>query len=155
MRERVEPKEEKGVAPVIIDYYAAEVIHPGDSLRIYLHAKDDDGNIKDIICVLEQVGTTTYTSFTRVKRTQVQDIAGYLLLRTPRDKNLTNDLFTMKVMVRDSQGNKSEPIEFPLRFGREAKLKIPEKWEKVSDYKLGTSSTKIESTFLRSQRGHG
>lgn len=102
--------------------------------------------------MLEQVGATPYTSFTRLKRTQGQEVAGYLLLRTPRDRDLTDDMFSMKVIVRDSEGNKSEPIECPLRFGRKSKQKIPEKWEKVLDSKLGTSNIEIESTATRSRR---
>ena len=152
--ERKRHKEELKLtsSPVIIDYYAAEVIRPGDSWRIYLHARDDDGDIKDIACVLEQVGTTTYTSFTRPKGTQGQEVAGYLLLRTPRDRDLKADLFTMKVTVLDSQGNRSEPIELPLRFGREIKQEIPEKWEKISDRSLGTVKMRIESSFIQEQR---
>jgi hypothetical protein len=138
--------------PVIVDYYAAEVIRPGDSWRIYLHAKDSDRDIKDITCVLEQTGGSPYLSVTRLKRTQGQEVAGYLLLKTPRDSYLTNDLFTMKVTVLDSQGNRSEPIELPLRFGRKSKQKIPEKWEKVSDRKLCTVRISIESSFLQEQR---
>jgi hypothetical protein len=141
--------------PVIIDYYAAEVIRPGDSWRIYLHAKDSDGDIKDIAFVLEQTGGSPYVSVTRLERTQDQEVAGYLLLRTPRDRNLTADLFTMKVTVLDSQGNRSEPIELPLRFGREIKQEIPEKWEKISDCCLGTLRINIESSFLQDQRGCG
>ena len=35
-------------APVIIDYYAAEVIRPGATWRVYLHAKDKNGDMRDI-----------------------------------------------------------------------------------------------------------
>ena len=142
-------------SPVIIDYYAAEAIRPGDSWRIYLHAKDSDGDIKDIACVLEQAGGSPYISVTRLKSTQGQEVAGYLLLRTPRDRDLMADLFTMKVTVVDIQGNSSEPIELPLQFGLEAKQKIPEKWEKVPERKLGTVGIRIESSFLQEQRGCG
>jgi hypothetical protein len=140
-------------SPVIIDYYAAEVIRPGDSWRIYLHARDDDGDIKDIAFVLEQTGGTNYVSVTPLKRTKGQEVAGYLLLRTPRDKDLIGNQFTMKVTVLDSQGNRSEPIELPLRIGRKSKQKIPEKWEKISDLRLGTVRIRIESSALQEQRG--
>ena len=36
-------------APVIIDYYAAEVIRPGAVWRVYLHARDRNGDMRDII----------------------------------------------------------------------------------------------------------
>jgi hypothetical protein len=92
-------------------------------------------------------------SVTRLKRTEGQEVAGYLSLKTPRDRDLMDDQFTMKVTVQDSQGNRSEPIELPLRFARESKQKIPEKWEKISDRRLGTVSIRIESSALLQRRG--
>ena len=148
-----EEQGEKGTAPVIIDYYAAEVISPGATWRVYLHAKDEDGDMKDIACVLEQRGHTSYpTSVTPLKRRHREEVAGYLFLRTPVDSNLTKDLFTMKVLVRDGQGYGSEPLELPLRFGYVPREKVPEKWKEMAERSLGTIQVEVKSSFVRGRK---
>jgi hypothetical protein len=143
---------ERGTAPVIIGYYAAEVIRPGATWRVYLHTKDEDGDMKDIACVLEQRGHTSYpTSVTRLKTKEGQEVAGYLFLRTPVDRNLTKDLFTMKVLVRDGQGSRSEPLELPLRFAYVPAEKIPDKWEEMADRRIGSIQIEVKSSIVRSR----
>ena len=152
MREQAEPKEEIGEAPVIIDYYATEVIRPGDSWKVYLHAKDNDGDMKDIVSVLEQVGDVPYGAcVSRIKKKDGREVAGYLFLKTPKDRYLFSDQFNLKVVVRDRQGNRSERVELPLRFGKVQQKEIPEKWEKAADRRLGAASHEIMSTQRRFQ----
>ena len=141
-------------APVIIDYYAAEVIRPGATWRVYLHAKDKNGDMRDIVVRLLQTGAASAgTSTTRIKEKHSGEVAGYLALRTPRDTNLRRDRFTLRVLVRDSQGNRSETVELPLRFDNVPPVEIPEKWEKIADRRLGFMMITIESTFDRMRRG--
>jgi hypothetical protein len=65
-------------APVIIDYYAAEVIRPGATWRVYLHARDKNGDMRDIACVLVQRGHGTYpTSVTRLSEGHREEVAGF------------------------------------------------------------------------------
>lgn len=143
---------EKGAAPVIIGYYAAEIIRPGATWRVYLHAKDEDGDMKDIASVLEQRGHTSYpTSVTRLKTRQGKEVAGYLFLRTPVDSNLTKDLFTLKVLVRDGQGNRSEPLELALRFAYGAAEEIPQQWQAMADRRLGSIQVEVKSSIVRSR----
>ena len=137
-------------APVIIDYYAAEVIRPGSTWRVYLHAKDRNGDMRDIACVLVQRGHGTYpTSVTRLSRKHWEEAKGFLFLRTPVDNNLWHDSFTLRVLVRDQQGNRSERLELPLRFGRESEQETPEKWEEVADSSLGRMQIQLRSSFDR------
>ncbi len=141
-------------APVIIDYYAAEVIRPGTTWRVYLHAKDKNGDMRDIVVRLLQTGAASAgTSTTRIKEKHSGEVAGYLSLRTPRDTNLRGDRFTLRVLVRDRQGNRSERVELPLRFDNVPPAEIPEKWEKIADRRLGFMMITIESTFDRLRRG--
>ena len=150
MREQAEPKEEIGEAPVIIDYYATEVIRPGDSWKVYLHAKDNDGDMKDIVSVLEQVGDVPYGAcVSRIKKKDGREVAGYLFLRTPKDRYLFSDQFNLKVVVRDRQGNRSEAVEIPLRFNNVPPAEIPEKWEKIADRRLGQIMVTIQSSWQR------
>ena len=141
-------------APVIIDYYAAEVIRPGNTWRVYLHAKDKNGDMRDIVVRLLQTGAASAgTSTTRIEEKYSGEVAGYLALRTPRDTNLRRDRFTLRVLVRDSEGNRSERVELPLRFDNVPPAEIPEKWEKIADRRLGFIMITIESTFDRLRRG--
>lgn len=137
-------------APVIIDYYAAEVIRPGATWRVYLHAKDKNGDMRDIACVLVQRGHGTYpTSVTRLSERHREEVAGFLFLRTPVDNNLRKDSFTLRVLVRDAQGNRSERLELPLRFGRGSDQETPEKWQEQGDVRLGAIKVTIRSSFDR------
>lgn len=144
---------DQGDAPVIIDYYAAEVIRPGATWRVYLHAQDNDGDMKDIASVLEQTGHASYpTDVTTIKKKHSGEVAGYLFLRTPVDRNLTQDQFNLKVVVRDRRGNRSGWVELPLRFGRVPPEELPEKWKKVADRKLGAIAVEIRSSFERGRK---
>ena len=49
--------EPKGQQPVIVDSYAASTVRPGNSWRVYLRAKDDDGNMKSIVATLSGPGS--------------------------------------------------------------------------------------------------
>jgi uncharacterized protein YfaS (alpha-2-macroglobulin family) len=141
-------------APVIIDYHAAEVIRPGDTWRVYLHARDKNGDMRNIVARLSQTGHgVTGTSSTRIEEKHGGEVAGYLALRTPRDRNLGRDRFTLMVLVRDSQGNRSERVELPLRFGNVSPAEIPEEWEKIADQRLGFIMVTIESSFQRRRGG--
>ena len=141
-------------APVILDYYAAEVIRPGTAWRVYLHAKDRNGDMSNIACVMVQRGHGTYpTSVTRLGDNHREEVKGFLFLRTPVDNNLWRDSFTLRVLVRDQQGNRSERLELPLRFGRESEQETPEKWEEVADSRLGRMQIQLRSSFDRSRPG--
>ena len=141
-------------APVIIDYHAAEVIRSGETLRVYLKAKDNDGDMRDIIVSLSQTGRgVTGTSSTSIEEKHSEEVAGYLALRTPRDRNLRGDRFTVRVLVRDREGNRSETVEFPLRFANVPPAEIPEKWEKFEDRSLGFIKITVKSSARRRSRG--
>jgi hypothetical protein len=137
-------------APQIIDYYAAEVIRPGATWRVYLKAKDNEGDMSNIIARLSQTGHgVAGTSSTRIEEKHSGEVTGYLALRTPVDGNLRRDRFTLMVFVRDREGNRSERVELPLRFGNVPPTEIPEKWEKIADRRLGFMMITIESSFQR------
>ena len=131
--------QEGGQAPLIIDSYAASVIRPGTSWRIYLHAKDDNGDMKQIVSVLTQTGVGSYpTDFKNIKKKNSKEFAGYLYLRTPPDNNFINTTtMNLKIFVSDHQGNKSEPVEFSLQFATGTAQELPAKWEKYAKNSLG------------------
>ncbi len=147
---------DRGEAPEIIDYYAAEVIRPGDTWRVYLKAKDNEGDMRNIIARLSQTGHgITGTSSIRIEEKHSEEVAGYLSLRTPVDRRLTRDRFNLRILVSDSQGNRSERVELPLRFGNVPPAEIPEKWEKIADRSLGFITITIKSSTQKKRRSGG
>jgi hypothetical protein len=138
---------DKSAAPEIIDYYAAEVIQPGATWRVYLHVQDDDGDMRNIHLMLLQRGRNPATSVTPIQSEHSREMVGFLFLRTPADSHLTADQFTLRVVVRDRQGNRSERVEFPLRFGRVPPADTPEKWEEFADRSLGSMGLRVVSSF--------
>jgi hypothetical protein len=139
--------EQQGQPPELIDYYAAAVIRPGTTWKIYLEAEDKNGDMVDITTMLFQKGFGYYaTDYTRLTGKERKEFAGYIALRTPPEVSLTQDTFTMEVLVRDRRGNSSETIKLPLTFSQEEQENIPEKWQTVVKKRLGVLVTEVQST---------
>jgi hypothetical protein len=139
--------EKQGQPPVLLDYYAAAVIRPGTTWKIYLEAKDKGGDMVDITTMLFQTGFGYYaTDYTRLTGKERKEFAGYVALRTPPEVSLTQDTFTMEVLVRDRQGNSSETIKLPLTFNQMERENIPDKWQAAAKNRLGVLVTEIQST---------
>ena len=138
--------EEKGQPPVLIDYYASNVIRPGTTWKIYLKAKDKDGDMDYIATMLYQSGFGYYaTDYTRLTGKERKEFAGYVALRTPPEASLTHDKFTMEVLVRDRQRNKSEVIKLPLTFSQVEQENVPDEWQAVANNRLGVVVTAVQS----------
>lgn len=138
---------EKGQAPVIVDSYAADVIRWGTTWRVYLQANDADGDIKDIAAVMYQAGVGFYpTSVTQIKADNRKEFAGYLFLRLPADRTLLWDQFSLQVLVRDEQGNKSETIDFPLKIDEVPLADLPDKWQSLANNRLGVIMIDVVSS---------
>ena len=138
--------EEQGQPPVLIDYYAAAVIRPGTTWKIYLEAKDKDGDMAYIATMLYQAGFGYYaTDYTRLTGKERKKFSGYVALRTPSEASLAQDTFTMEVLVRDRQRNSSEIVKLPLTFSQVERENIPDKWQAVAKNRLGVVVTDVQS----------
>jgi hypothetical protein len=147
----------KGRPPVLVDYYAAKVIRPGRTWKLYLRAEDKDGDMNNIVVMLSQTGVGTYpTAFTRLNGDDSQTVAGYLFLNTPPDQALVWDTLSFEVFVRDCEGNRSNRVKFQLGFNyKPPPQSLPEKWQAVADRSLGAIMLRIISSdrFNRDSRG--
>ena len=131
-------------APKLADSFASDVIRPGTSWRVYLRAKDIDGDMKTLVAVLSGTGVgSPQTSITQLRKKHRQEFAGYIFLRTPRDRSMLNKSFNLQVFVRDSKGLKSETVELPLSFDYKDPQKLPAQWQDVSENKLGAIMIEI------------
>ena len=147
-------QQEKGQGPMILDYYAPQVIRPGTTWRIYLKAEDKDGNMKYIAAMLWQAGVGYYsTDLTRIKSEDSKELTGYLFLNTPVDQTLIWDRLELTLLIRDGQGNRSEPIKLPLRFDYAPAQEIPQKWEAAAKHRLGAIMIDIVSSHRYNQDG--
>ena len=136
--------------PIILDSYAAESVRPGATWRVFLETQDTDGDIHSIITQLVQPGIGYYPpDFTYIEEADREGFAGYLILRTPRDKNLLLwESVEATLTLQDCEGNKSEPVTFILRFDNISGFgpqEVPEKWQMAANRKLGTIMVEIRS----------
>ena len=60
---------------------------------------------------------------------------------------------TLRITIRDCQGNKSEQLEFPLDFTLEAAHDLPPEWKDVADSSLGAIMFDLGDMLNRSRGG--
>ncbi len=115
--------------PVIVKSFAAKEIRSGETWRVYLESRDEDGDMQNIVSIIEQPGVGTYpVSFTRIKAEDRKELSGYLHLFTAHIStllNLTN--LTLRVQIQDKAGHYSEPAVFPLAMNTRFKQEPPPK----------------------------
>jgi hypothetical protein len=140
----------KGQPPELIGYYAAEKVRPGETWKIYLKAKDADGDMKYIVAVLFVRGEGSYpTSEIWLKGETRSEFDGHIFLNTPPDETLVSemDTFSVSVFIRDWAGNKSKTIKLPLSFLLGATPeKVPAQWQQAAKQQLGYINNSILST---------
>jgi len=143
--------------PIVLDSYATESVRPGATWRVFLEAQDADGDIHSIITQLVQPGIGYYPpDFTYIKGVDQEGFAGYLILRTPRDYDLLQEYVEATLTIQDREGNKSEPVNFTLRFDNKSGFgpqEVPEKWKMAANRKLGTIMVEIRSILQDNQDG--
>ncbi len=105
--------------PVITQSFASKEIRPGATWKVYLNAQDPDGEMKQIVCVIEQPGVGVYpAAYTRIKADNRKELSGYIYLST-FDVNYSSFNFvnlTLRVQIQDMAGHYSAPVFFPLSF---------------------------------------
>jgi hypothetical protein len=133
----------QGQPPVILDSYAPSQIRPGATWRVYLRAKDPDGDMKETVQILMKGRSGHFkTSFVPLRAEHSAEMDGFFFLRTPSpaQADYTRLGFmglTLRITIRDCQGNKSKQVEFPLHFTLEAAHDLPPEWKDVADSSLG------------------
>ena len=154
-QERHTPQD-NGQAPELLDYYAPQVIRPGYTWRIYLHARDNDGDMHYIFASMWQAGVGAYpVDSTLIKTRDKREFAGYLFLNTPADQDLVWDNFYLEVLVRDRRENRSKTITVPLTFDYVPAEELPDKWATAARYRLGVISIEIQSSEKYNSQGDG
>jgi len=118
-----------GSPPVITGSFAAKKLSHGDIWKIYLEARDPDGDMGQFVCALEQQGYGPYSSeYVMIKKQHREKMKGYLTfssgagdgLRLPEWTRLT-----LTVYIRDRGGNTSNKVVYPVVLSRGSKQGPP------------------------------
>lgn len=114
-----------GSPPVITHWYAVEELEQGDIWKIYLEAKDPDGDMIHFDALVYQLGYGSYApDYVVVKKGHRGEMRGYLRLFSsvslPEFTQVTVALF-----IRDKGANKSNTVVLPLEFSQGAKQGPP------------------------------
>jgi len=120
-------KEEKGRGtPVISESFASPSLALGETWKIYLNASDADGDMKHIVCTIDQPGTgPSSAGFTRIKEENRQQFSGYIYLFTGGTGGVSLSNLTLTVQIQDRPGHFSNPVSFSLSFEHGAKQESP------------------------------
>jgi len=105
--------------PVIHQSFASKQLRPGDTLKVYLTASDPDGDMKKIICTIQQPGVGIYSvSITKIKEENRKELSGYIYLNTfsAPTQQLNFITLTLTVQIQDMAGHVSQAASFSLSF---------------------------------------
>lgn len=129
----------KSNPPVITASYATEKGYYGSIWKIYIEAKDPDGDMSRIAVEVDQLGYGHYpTDWVMIKAPYRKEFKGFLQWNTFSSK--TGYLrewthITVKITVLDKAGNESNVVVFPFEFvsgaHKETKLPSPFDGEKL------------------------
>jgi len=112
--------------PVITQSFASKQLRPRDTWKVYLNASDPDGDMKNIVCVIEQPGRGVYpASRTRIAMENRKDLSGFIYLNTVGVEGLNFVILTLTVQIEDKAGHFSQAAVFPLSFNSSYKQESP------------------------------
>lgn len=118
-----------GSPPVITHWFASEELHHGDIWKIYVEANDPDGDMREFVCIFDQVGYGRYSSgYVRIKKENGEKLLGYLTFFSIAGEGFWLAEWTqlsLTVFIRDKGGNASNKVVLPLVLSRGAKQGPP------------------------------
>ncbi|HSB06456.1 MAG TPA: hypothetical protein VLK23_14825 [Thermodesulfobacteriota bacterium] len=118
-------KNQSGV-PVITRCFASREIRPGETWKVYIQATDPAGDMKTIICVVNQAGRGSYpVSYLKVPEGQGGELSGFIYLNTGAGQSLPFIQLTLQVEIQDRAGNLSRPVYFVLAFNPRVEQEPP------------------------------
>ncbi len=143
----------QGAAPIIWQTFASKQIRPGDDWKVYLIAQDPDGNMKNIVAVIDEPGVGTYpVSITKIQEENRKELSGYVFLNTNSPKDLNFVDLTLTIQIQDQAGNTSRAIVFPLSINNQYRQDPPPP-EVFQERNLGPILINLRS--LRDAKGTG
>jgi hypothetical protein len=115
-------------APVIAASFAAKQLRPGGTWKVYLKVSDPDGDMKRIICLIEQKGIGSYpVSYLDIKEENRRELSGYVYWTTGGESGVIFSEVQLTVQIQDRAKNLSGPVSFPLKFQQDIQQEDPPK----------------------------
>lgn len=116
-----------GSPPVITHSFASKEVSHGDTWRIYLEANDPDGDMKYFVYSISTSGRGGRGQYVRVGKDNRAKILGYLcvVVAPPEDAIGEWANFTLALHIRDSRGNTSDKVAFPVALSRRVEQTSP------------------------------
>ena len=118
-----------GSPPVITHWFASEELSQGDIWKIYVEANDPDGDMRQFVCVFNQVGYGPYSAdYVVIKKRHREKMKGYLNFFSSGGAGIRMPEWTqlrLTVYILDKGGNVSNKVLFPLVLSRGAKQGLP------------------------------
>jgi len=138
-----------GSPPVITHSFASEKLSNRDIWKIYLEAHDPDGDMRQFVCVFNQVGYGTYSpGYVVVKKGHREKLKGYLRFFSGAGGGFSLSEWTqlsLTVYIRDRGRNTSNKVVFPLVLSLGSKQGPPPPPFDVNGLdRLGTIPTELE-----------
>lgn len=118
--------------------HAPEKIRQGETLKIYLSVSDPEGNMRQVVCRIEQAGESYYKpSIIYLKKGMEKQFAGYFTLDTRHTSEL--DDFVLALSILDRAGNVRKTLRFPIEFNgsTEPMKPLPPDMEKDLNRRIG------------------
>jgi hypothetical protein len=150
-----------GTPPVIEAYYAPQSFAAGDTVKIFLRAKDPDRDMLYIACLPSETGygplDETEIPLTGNNRTE---FAGYVSMLIPifDPFEAAGINLSITILIRDQGGNASQPIQLSLTVSGSSGGAIPPQWQDAANHRLGDipidSSLFTNSGVQGSDRGN-
>jgi hypothetical protein len=113
-------------APAIIRYFASKEVRPGETWKIYLHARDRQGDMNRIVCLLEEPGAGPHpVVFIKIREDQRENLSGYIFLNTATAYGSPFAGCRLTVQIQDKKGSVSNPVSIPLILNPRASQEDP------------------------------
>ena len=141
-----------GSPPVITNSFASKELSPGDIWKIYVEANDPDGDMRQFVCVIKQVGYGSYSpDYVVIKGPHREKLKGYLRFFSragggSRLGEWTN--LSLTLYIRDRGRKRSNKVVFPLTLSRGSKQGPPPPPFNTGQVdRLGTITTELKDPF--------
>jgi len=138
-----------GSPPVITNSFASKELSPGDIWKIYVEANDPDGDMRQFVCAIKQVGYGDYSAdYVVIKKPHREKMKGYLAFYSGAGGGFRLGEWTqltLTLYIRDRDRNTSDKVVFPLVLSRGSKQAPPPSPFNTGGLdRLGTIATELK-----------
>jgi len=120
----VAPQPEENV-PVITNVFASKELRPGDTWKVFLRAQAPDGDMKRIVCTLEQPGSGQGLSFIKIREGRHGRLSGHIFLNTETGSGVPFASCRLTLQIQDKKGNFSKSVSLTLSLNPQAVRQSP------------------------------